>query len=165
VNIGIIGLGSIGRKHVEILKGIGQKNIYALRTNKGSLKSLPDNLNYVNEVFSKDVFLDSSLDGIIICTPTHMHIPNLKDVLTSEIPVLVEKPLSNTLEELADINDSDHNLIRVAFCLRFHPIVQLIKEIISSGSLGKVLKTNLVVGQYLPSWHPYTDYRTEYFSQ
>ena len=165
MKIGIIGLGSIGRKHVEILVGLDQKDIYALRTNKGSLKSLPEKYAHVKEVFSKEEFFKIDFDGIIICTPTHLHVPNIQDVVPQHIPVLVEKPLSKTLEELAIIKEADQGFIKVAFCLRFHPIVQKIKEIIRSGELGKVLKANMAVGQYLPTWHPYADYRTEYYAQ
>jgi len=165
MNIGIIGLGSIGRKHAQIIQEIGGHKVYALRSNRGSLTSTSENLSFVNQIFSKKEFIQIDLDGLLICTPTHLHSPNLIEFAHLEIPVLVEKPLSHSFIAIPSLSDSYRRKIKVAFCLRFHPIVNKVKSLIESGKIGKVLKANLTVGQYLPTWHPYTDYRNEYFSK
>ncbi len=165
MNIGIIGLGSIGRTHARAIHQNGNHNVYALRSNKGSLTSLSDDVSFVKEIFSKEDFYKLPLDCILICTPTHLHGCNLQDIAHLDIPVLVEKPLFHSLKSVPILEAEFKNKIRVAFCLRFHPIVQQVKKIIENEELGKVLKANIVVGQYLPTWHPYTNYQKEYFSR
>lgn len=165
MNLGIIGLGSIGRKHAQVIQDIGGHKVYALRSNKGSLTTTSEELSFVNQIFSKEEFAKIDLDGLLICTPTHLHSSNLIDFENLQIPVLVEKPLSHSFTAIPSISKNYKSKIKVAFCLRFHPIVNKVKTLIEKGELGKVLKANLTVGQYLPTWHPYTDYRNEYFSK
>ena len=49
--------------------------------------------------------------------------------------------------------------------LRFHPAVKLIKKIIDEKRIGKILSFQYHLGQYLPSWHPWEDFRIVYFSK
>ena len=44
----------------------------------------------------------------------------------------------------------------------FHPIIQKIKEYISSNNLGKLLNIQCQVGHWLPDWHPYENYKESY---
>jgi spore coat polysaccharide biosynthesis protein SpsF (cytidylyltransferase family) len=46
--------------------------------------------------------------------------------------------------------------------MRFHPGLQILKELIDSEKLGRVLWLNVEVGQYLPDWRPWQHYRESY---
>jgi predicted dehydrogenase len=46
--------------------------------------------------------------------------------------------------------------------MRFHPAVRVIKERLAAGAIGRPLAFTHHVGQYLPDWHPWEDYRTFY---
>ncbi len=70
VKIGIVGLGSIGQRHVSALQSIGVTDITALRTNKGA-KDVSD--SNVRSVYSIEEFLKSNIDGFIISNPTSLH--------------------------------------------------------------------------------------------
>ena len=164
MKVGIIGLGSIGRKHAAILHRLGISDIFALRSNKGTLQQLPVELSFVQETTSLQDFRDTGLNGIVICTPTSLHIPNLLDSLSLKIPILIEKPLSDSFKALVPLEGQITDRIRVAYCLRFHPVFKEIKKILTENELGRVLKAVITVGQYLPHWHPYADYREEYYS-
>ncbi len=162
--IGIIGLGSIGVTHCLALKKLGIERVYALRTNKGS-KAIPDDLNdLVKNVYSIEEFKE--VDGFIIANPTSLHLASLKQLASFGKPIFIEKPLCSEreLEQLDDLNVS-HLFIQMGFCLRFHNVINKVKEIIDNNTLGAIHHARLNVGQYLPLWHPYTDYRTEYFSR
>jgi predicted dehydrogenase len=94
-----------------------------------------------------------------------LHIRTLKSALTLNVPVFVEKPLADSVDQLEEIHPEDRMRVMVGFCLRFHKIIRLVKEFLDAGNLGKISKARLYCGQYLPLWHPYTDYRNEYFSR
>jgi len=82
-----------------------------------------------------------------------------------KIDALIEKPVANDFNKVKEVKGrikKRKNKIYVGYNLRFHPIVKKIKEIINSGKFGKVLKAGLYVGEYLPFWHPYEDYRKSY---
>jgi predicted dehydrogenase len=162
ISIGIIGLGSIGNRHLNELKELGVNHIYALRTNKGAKN---DKDITVNHVFDPKEFLSLDLDGYIISNPTSLHIQTLELLEGKNKPVFIEKPVSGKLNEVLNTSFLRKDLIQVGFCLRYHDLFQKVKEIINSKRLGDVYHARFNVGQYLPSWHPYTDYRSEYFSQ
>ena len=164
--IGIIGLGSIGIKHVSALQQLGVNEILAWRTGKGK-KKLPSELkDFVKTI---DSFADFEfVDGIIISNPTSAHEKTIENVLKFRKPIFIEKPLFDNpckREEFLKILKNYQPKIQVGFCLRFNNVMRITKEIIENGQLGEIFHARLDVGQYLPLWHPYTDYRKEYFSK
>ena len=46
--------------------------------------------------------------------------------------------------------------------MRFHPGLQILKELIDSGKIGRVLWVSAEAGQYLPDWRPWQHYRESY---
>ena len=50
----------------------------------------------------------------------------------------------------------------VGYQLRFHPCLRALAETVKSGILGSLLGVRATVGEYLPNWHPYEDYRQMY---
>ncbi len=79
--------------------------------------------------------------------------------------IFVEKPLVSNGTELNSLNSVDKDLIKVGYCLRYDATIQEVKRILDSNEIGTPFLAKLYSGQYLPSWHPYTDYRNEYFSK
>lgn len=162
--IGILGLGSIGQRHIRELHNLGIDKIFALRTQKGA-KEIPKELTYVNQIKEIDEFLDINVDGYIISNPTNLHIDAINLVKLKNKPIFVEKPVSNHLSSMLEVTNLNTSIVQVGFCLRYSSFFQRIKQIINESTLGNIYASNLTVGQYLPSWHPYTNYRDEYFSK
>ena len=164
MKIGIIGLGSIGKRHVRCLRQLGYEDIIALRTKKGTTKTLPVEFNYITEVFNVKDFYSNNLNGVIISNPTSLHIETMKMPLEKGLAIFVEKPIADSIEQLKEIADYDVSKVMVGFNLRYNEIINIVKEFIASGKLGKIYKANLYCGQFLPAWHPYADYRKEYYA-
>jgi len=154
----LIGLGSIGRRHLNTLKSIGGLDLAALRTLKGALtKPEPQ----VKEFFDLKDALAFRPNGVIISNPTSLHISSAIDFLKTGIKVLIEKPISNTIKEAQELESFQDNL-RVAYCFRFLPVYQKLEEVIRE---EKPFKIGFKRSYFLPKWHPYTDYRREYVAQ
>lgn len=164
--IGIIGLGSIGVRHVKALMQLGIKDVFALRTGKGNKTIDDDVASVINNVSDVECFKE--VDAIIISNPTASHAEAIRKVLPYEKKLFIEKPITDdkiSLESLLSDMKSYNAKIQVGFCLRYHKVIRLVKEKINSGILGDVYHARLEVGQYLPLWHPYTDYSEEYYSK
>ncbi|MBN1275029.1 Gfo/Idh/MocA family oxidoreductase [Candidatus Woesearchaeota archaeon] len=157
--IGIIGLGSIGQRHAKALlrKGV---DVHALRTLKGA-KALPEELSGIIQHFEEKEFYDLPLDGIIIANPTSLHAKTLRKAAAISKPIFIEKPLASSMAEIEDIKTTAQ--VMVGYNLRHHPLIVSVKRHLPD--IGTIYKANLYCGQYLPSWHPYTDYRKEYYAQ
>lgn len=156
MRIGIIGLGSIGRRHVDCLKHLGVVEIYAFRSRKGSLTKSKEGVVDVN---TWDKFLELELDAYIIASPTSLHFEALKKLEPKEKPCLVEKPLYSS--SAIDFSKDFKKQIRVAYCMRFHGLYTFLEDFIEKHQ--KELKSLYFErGYFLPNWHAYADYRAEY---
>jgi predicted dehydrogenase len=50
----------------------------------------------------------------------------------------------------------------MGYNLRYQPGLQLVKSFLDKGRIGRVVSLRVQVGQYLPDWHPWEDYRKGY---
>ena len=97
--------------------------------------------------------------------PTSLHIQSALAAAKQGCHVFIEKPISNTLDgidELIDIARKKNLVVLVGCNLRFHPCLQFIKKLLDEKRIGKVISARVQMGQYLPDWHPWEDYRTMY---
>ncbi len=158
------GLGSIGRRHLRHLRALGVDRIDAYRTGRATL---PEDGQPVPDRVWRD--LDEALaqrpELVVVANPTALHLPVAAAAVRAGCHVLVEKPLSHTIEgcgELAEAAAAAGVFVGVAYNLRFHPLVARTRELIGSGDLGRPLLARAHVGGYLPDWHPWEDYRIGY---
>lgn len=161
----IFGCGSIGIRHLQVLAAMSGVEVAACRTLKGQ-KGIPENL-----LGKLNVFLDEEEafawqpNFMIVSNPTSLHLSYLLKAIDHNIDAFIEKPVANSYKEIKAVEDKIRgrkNRVYVGFNLRFHPIVSELSKIIGANRYGRVLKADLYVGQYLPGWHPYEDYRISY---
>ena len=88
MNVLVVGLGSIGRKHVKALRSLDQEfKIYALRSDLKAEKEV----GIVNIFTLEDV--DLTFNFAIICNPTHLHSKSIEELALKNIPLIIEKPI------------------------------------------------------------------------
>ena len=166
----VIGCGSIGQRHIKALLKNGESNIAAYRTGKGQLKELDKEIReHVEEFSDEDYAFAWKPTHIIISNPTSLHLEYLIKSIKIGANVFIEKPITGNYSELENVTVPLSQLKEyegvVGFNLRFHSLIRQVKGIVASNQYGKVIYVNLTVGHYLPSWHPYEDYRDSYASR
>ena len=179
MNILIIGLGSIGQRHLRNLKKIQPKaQFYALRkkyttpllssTNKvirGEIKK-KYSLQYINNL--EEININKiKLDCAFVCTPTSHHVSQIIWLLKNDINCFVEKPLGSSLKQLKELEfilkKKNKLITMMGFQLRFNPIIQYLENILKKKSpIGKVFTVHIHHGENLRDFHPYEDYRISY---
>jgi predicted dehydrogenase len=173
----MVGLGGIGQRHTRNLRAMlgDSVEIIAYRVRRQTLVVTPtmgvaEGRN-VEEEYSIRVFsdLDEALaqkpDIAFICNPSSLHVPVSLACLRAGCDLFVEKPLSDSLEgtdELIQTAAAHKRIAMVGYQLRFHPCLRKLAETINSGILGNLLAVRATIGEYLPNWHPYEDYRQMY---
>ena len=163
----IIGSGSIGQRHIRNLKKIGISKIIALRSNKGHYKKLPEGLNVVEIDSWKDIE-ECNPDIAIISNPSSLHLKAASQALKYVKGIFIEKPLSHSLEgcqKLTDQLEKDRVVSFVGFNMMFHPIVKNIMKFMNENNVGNVVNIQAQVGQWLPDWHPYENYKKAYYAR
>jgi predicted dehydrogenase len=128
----------------------------------------------VEEEYRIRVFdtLDGALaqrpDVAFICNPTSLHVPAALGCVKAGCDLFLEKPVSHSvdgLEELSQEVAQRKRIAMVGYQLRFHPCFQRLREIVREKLVGNPLAVRATVGEYLPGWHPYEDYRQMYASR
>ncbi|MBS1552696.1 MAG: Gfo/Idh/MocA family oxidoreductase [Bacteroidetes bacterium] len=162
MNILICGLGSIGRRHLKILKSLGSHHITALRTGKSVSESeiKPD-----AEIHSLSELDSNKTDAALITNPTSQHIATALEIAKLGIPMFIEKPLCNNLNGIDELSQTvkEKNIpVLLGYNMIFHPGIKELKKNIDNGKIGKAVSARAQFGTYMPGWHPYEDYRKSY---
>lgn len=132
----IIGYGSIGQKHVKILKNL---NI--------EYKIISSQKNIKNKIKFNDIEKFNP-EFIIIASNTNRHLEDLKkiDKILKNKVILVEKPLSAKNQNFKLINNKN---VFIAYNLRFNPLIKYIKTKINNNQL---ININIKCSSFLPNW-------------
>jgi predicted dehydrogenase len=155
----IVGHGSIGKRHLRIARELlPNADIRVLRHQKceaipphanGCMSSLRDALIFAPQ-------------AAVIATPSTFHTQMAQPLADAGVHLLVEKPLAACLDgvrRLVSSCEAHGNVLMTAYNLRFFPSLQVYREKVRSGFIGKVFSVRCEIGQYLPSWRPDSDYR------
>jgi glutamate-1-semialdehyde aminotransferase/spore coat polysaccharide biosynthesis protein SpsF (cytidylyltransferase family)/predicted dehydrogenase len=161
----VVGCGSIGRRHARNLKSLGVQRLAFCDTSLEALKQCGEELN--GEMFGDygEALQKFRPDIVLICTPPVYHVEEALAALQVQAHVFIEKPLSHESSGIqpliAETRRSDRN-VQIGYNMRFHPGLKILKELIDSGKIGRVLWLNVEAGQYLPDWRPWQNYRESY---
>jgi predicted dehydrogenase len=154
----IAGLGSIGRRHLANLRQLGIEAISLYRTKPEPLKEAPELPVYTN----LGQALAAQPDVVIVSNPTAHHLEVALPAARAGCHLFIEKPLSHSwdgVDELLSIIQARRLMVLIGFDLRFDPGLCKIKTLLAEGCIGRVVAVQSQVGQYLPDWHPWEDYR------
>jgi len=161
----IVGCGSIGRRHAKNLKSLGLQRLAFCDTNAEALQQCRKEVE--GELFSNygEALESFKPDLVLVCTPPVCHVEEALLALRARAHVFIEKPLSHESSGveilMAEARRHDRS-VQIGYNLRFHPGLQILKELIESGKVGRVLWLNVEAGQYLPDWRPWQNYRESY---
>lgn len=144
IRIGIIGSGGIARAHVNAYKTIENVEIVAVADVVPGKAQEFINSNQLGEAKAFEdhremLLLD--LDGVSICTPNMAHYGTSVDSLKAGKHVLVEKPMSVTLDEaieMVQVGKQSGKMLSIGFQPRYDPNMHIVRDIVQSGQLGKV---------------------------
>ena len=132
VKLGIIGLGKMGGYHASACKLIPSVNLIGVSDPN---QEHWEKVKSTKVIKSKDYheWIDF-VDGVIIATPTDLHYPIAKEILSRGKHVLIEKPLTKQIEhakELFDIAAQKKCALHIGHVERFNGAVQELKKIIN----------------------------------
>ncbi len=152
------------KRHFANLFAFGEKEFALLRTRKATL---PDDelAGYPVETDLMEALKKHKPDAVVVANPTSMHLDVAIPAAEAGCAILLEKPVSESMERLDDLKAAVRNSgskVLVAFQFRFHPGLMRAKQLISNGEIGRIISAHVQFGEYLPAWHPWEDYRNGY---
>lgn len=162
----IWGLGSIGQRHLSILKNECNHHIVALRSGKGTLgvrDAVDCSFNAFHELPLQE------LDGAVISNPTSMHVGSCIQILQEVgVPLFIEKPLGSSskgildLKELVELRKTP---VLLGYHMAHHSMTKVLARALKEHRIGVPIASFCHWGSYLPTWHPWEDYKISYASR
>ncbi len=154
----IVGLGSIGLKHLNILRDLLPKSIIMVMHHNDSNK-YPKKSDGVIESPADAIIFKPDL--VVISNPSSFHLKTAMIFSSIKTNIFIEKPLSNNLKNIRDfiskLRDND-TFVTIGYNLRFLSSLNKLKKIIDKQLLGDIFNVTIVTGQYLPTWRKDINY-------
>lgn len=160
----VVGVGSIGRRHLKNLLALGAGTVSICDTDPVALDAARREFG-VEAFAGLDRALDRGPDAVLVCTPTHLHLPTARAALDAGAHLFIEKPLSASLEgtqELIALARAKRRVVLVGCNMRFHPGVAHLKVALAAGLPARPFYFRARFSHYLPNWRRATDYRRSY---
>jgi len=158
INIGVIGCGYWGPNHIRNFNALPNCNMLVCCDRDVKrlehMKSLYPAIETTTE--TEDLFKDKRLDALVIATPVFTHYELAKKTLENGKHVLVEKPMSHSVEtslSLIRLAENNDRVLMVGHTFEYTAAVNKAKEIMDSGDLGEPLyisSTRLNLGLFQP---------------
>ena len=176
----VVGLGSIGQRHVRCLRELcgTELELIAFRQRGWNLEITPDlqarkdvslESRYgIRSFYQLDQALAENPVAALVCTPNHLHIPIATELAEAGLDLFLEKPVSHSLEGIEHLNrvlTEKDRICCVGYQLRFHPGIQQMLEMVQGGDLGKIFSAHFDFGEHMPFWHRYEDYSETFMAR
>lgn len=176
----IIGVGSIGERHLRCFQSTGRAEVSFVEVNE-SLRATISQRYGVHGFADLDAALAdqrfsriaSQLGGeqrsnspmAVVATPANLHLQIATRLAEAGMHLLIEKPLSTSTEgvdRLASVVRERGVVVGVAYVLRCLPALVAMRDAILSGRFGKPVEIVAVCGQNFPTYRP--AYRDTYYT-
>ncbi len=149
----IIGLGFVGKAHLEALRRLGIPVRGILGSSPERTREAVRELKIERGYSSLDELTsDSSVTAVHICTPNHLHHDQANAAMEAGKHVMCEKPLAMDIRQSQSLIDlaRKQNLVgAVTYNLRYYPLCQEARAIVQRGVIGE---PRLIHGSFLQDW-------------
>ncbi len=149
----IIGLGFVGKAHLEALRRLGIPVRGILGSSPERTREAVRELKIERGYSSLDELTsDSSVTAVHICTPNHLHHDQANAAMEAGKHVMCEKPLAmdtRQSQSLIDLARKQNLVGAVTYNLRYYPLCQEARAIVQRGVIGE---PRLIHGSFLQDW-------------
>jgi predicted dehydrogenase len=132
MRVGVVGVGYLGQFHAE--KYARMKNVELVGIvdiNKSRAQAVAQKVK--TKAYTEHQALFGRVDAASIAVPTPSHFAIAKDLLSNNIDILIEKPITITIEEadqLIRLAETNNLMIQVGHLERFNPAIVALKDIV-----------------------------------
>jgi predicted dehydrogenase len=164
IGVGIIGFGRIGAEHAGWLASADGIRAIAVADPTPARRELAVSRGLAAYETTEQMLDDSSVQAVLVATPSAMHLDCGIAALSSGRHVMVEKPLALDLpqsQQLADLAHRQRRVLSVFHNRRWDADFLTVQQAVQTGVFGRVLNVESRLGQWAscvgpaaPEWHP-----------
>ncbi len=163
----ILGTGSIGERHLRYFLATGRTELAFCEPVDRRREEVVGRYSAARAFASvADALAAASFDAAVIATPAPSHIPLALELAAHGLHLLIEKPLSLSLdrvEELARLVANRQLKASVGYMWRTNPALQAMKCALDSGRFGAPVQIVITTGQAFAFYRP--AYRDIYYAK
>lgn len=145
LRIAVAGAGVIGRKHIDLLSGPELASTLRLGAIVDPAAGSAELAREKAVPWYPDLqtlFSQSPVDGVLLATPNALHAAGVLTCIENKVPVLVEKPVSDTVASALQMAAAArrHDVpVLVGHHRRHNPILSAARKVVEQGHLGRVV--------------------------
>ncbi|MDP6776762.1 MAG: Gfo/Idh/MocA family oxidoreductase [Candidatus Latescibacteria bacterium] len=164
-NVLVVGVGSIGERHVRCFQSTGRAIVSICEPLEARRLEVTDRYGIDRPYSSLDEALASPCDVAVVAVPANRHVPVALQLAEAGCHLLIEKPLSTSLDgvdQLRRLVNAQGIVAAVGYQHRLNPALADMKEALAIGRFGKPVQIVVTCGQHFPTYRP--AYRDVYFA-
>jgi len=139
--IGLVGCGYWGKNLCRNFHALGALNsvVDASENGQTTARSIAPDTQIADSL--EDVLRNYQIQGVALATPAETHAELAIQAMEAGKDVFVEKPMALTFEDaekMKKVAEETGRILMVGHLLEYHPAVLKLRELITSGELGKI---------------------------
>jgi len=142
VRISVVGAGLIGIRHVEEIVASDCAELASIVDPGPAGPAVADKFGVVCHRTLAELFQRDKPDGIILATPNQLHVEGALACIAAGVPVIVEKPLADTIEgavRIVEAGESAGVPVLTGHHRNYSPIMATAKKVVNEGVLGRIV--------------------------
>lgn len=148
VRIAVVGLGSMGTEHLQILSGLANAEIAAIADSHAAFvdraaQQVPAAAAFYDPI---DCVTNAGVDAVVVATADDTHHGIVEACIKRGLVVLCEKPLTTTSAQSLQLVDAERAarrpLVQVGFMRRFGSDYAQLHQVLRSGQVGEPVLIN-----------------------
>ncbi|MDA8248218.1 MAG: Gfo/Idh/MocA family oxidoreductase [Rhodospirillales bacterium] len=151
--LAVIGAGVIGRMHIDLLAGGAVGSLAAVVDPSPAATALAAGRGVPWFADHPDMLESVRPDGVVIATPNALHTPVALDCLARGVPVLIEKPIADTVAAAQQVVEASRRTgvpVLVGHHRRHNPVIRRAREAIAAGLLGRLVSVSVLATMLKP---------------
>lgn len=159
MNVGVIGLGSMGKRRIRLIKSnFPDVNIIGIDNSEERCKEVEELFNIKTLPNSDELFENNNCDAVFISTPPLTHSKIINEALNNELNVFTEINLVKDMyDENIDLANENELTLFLSSTQLYRKEINYIASKISD--FNKTTNYIYHIGNYLPDWHPWESYK------
>ncbi len=151
--LAVVGAGLVGIRHIDAIRQASDVELVAIVDTNDEAREFAAHagISYYDSL--ADMLKQSLPDGVVISTPTLMHVEQGIQCIEAGCPILVEKPVAVTAKDaqsLVRVGEEQGVAILVGHHRRHNPLIQKAHALIASGEIGDVRSAQASCWLYKP---------------
>lgn len=168
----IVGVGSIGTRHLKNLLKLGYKDIVVCDPDEKKLMAASSASRRIGKFAlykNAKTALKKELPNVVfVCNPTHLHVPTASLAIDYGAHVFIEKPLSVNLsgvDSLIKKASVSGKTVMIACNFLFYEGFRKLQNVLKRGVYGKAMLCRVAQGFYIPLARKNINYKKSYIAK